>query len=74
MNKLTQSNRCLSVKDTADMISLSRSSLYAMLADQNGDFPRPLKLGRRTCFLEAEVESWILSRPRVVSKSKSGGV
>jgi len=57
--------RCLSVADTASLIGMSRSSIYAMLSDQAANFPRPLKIGRRTRFLADEIDAWIASRPRL---------
>lgn len=66
--------RCLSVKDTVFMVGLSRSSIYAMLNDEVSDFPRPLKIGCRTYFLQTEIERWIASRPRLVSKPKSASL
>ncbi|WP_090141126.1 AlpA family phage regulatory protein [Limnohabitans sp. DM1] len=41
--------------------TLSRSSLYAMIA--RGDFPAPVKIsGRRVAWPEATVNEWIQSR------------
>lgn len=74
MNTSTQSNRCLSIKDTARKLDRSRNSVYAMLEDESLAFPRPLIIGRRRYFLESEIDSWLLGRPRVASKSKNGGV
>jgi prophage regulatory protein len=41
--------------------TLSRSSLYAMIA--RGDFPAPIKItGRRVAWTETSVNDWIQSR------------
>lgn len=44
-----------------EVTGLSRSTLYAMMAD--GWFPRPVKLGKRAVgWHEAEVMNWLQSR------------
>lgn len=41
---------------------LSRSSLYAMMA--SGDFPRPVRIGKRAvAWPESAVTAWLASRP-----------
>jgi len=40
---------------------LSRSTIYAMMAE--GDFPKPIKLGKRAVgWREADLASWLESR------------
>ncbi|WP_409025205.1 helix-turn-helix transcriptional regulator [Herbaspirillum sp. 1173] len=58
-------HRCLSVTEVLEIVGLSRSTLYAMLADTSSDFPRALKIGRRTCFFQHELDAWLSSRPRL---------
>ncbi|MFG6565945.1 helix-turn-helix transcriptional regulator [Sulfitobacter sp. 1A13421] len=42
---------------------LSRSSLYSMMA--TGDFPRPVRVGKRAvAWPESTVAAWLASRPR----------
>ena len=42
-------------------IGLSRSTLYAMMAD--GEFPRPLRLGKRAVgWSDAAISEWLESR------------
>ena len=44
-----------------DMLGLSRSTIYRMMND--GDFPRPVVLGRRAVgWRAADVETWIKQR------------
>jgi prophage regulatory protein len=50
--------RCHQVKD---MTGLSRSSIYAMMA--NGDFPKNHKIGRRAvAWLEDDIKEWTKQR------------
>ncbi len=44
---------------------LSRSTIYAMMAE--GDFPKPIKLGKRAVGWRAvDLASWLESRPQDV--------
>ena len=44
-----------------DMLGLSRSTIYRMM--NNGEFPRPVVLGRRAVgWRAADVETWIKQR------------
>lgn len=44
---------------------LSRSSLYAMM--DSGDFPRPIRIGRRAvAWPESAVLAWLADRPSAV--------
>jgi len=58
-------HRCLSVTEVIKIVGLSRSTSYAMMADGSHDFPRALKMGRRTCFFQHEIDAWLSSRPRL---------
>jgi prophage regulatory protein len=41
---------------------LSRSSIYAMM--ESGDFPRPIRIGRRAvAWPESSVLAWLADRP-----------
>ncbi len=43
-------------------IGLSRSTIYAKMAE--GDFPRPIKLGKRAVgWLDSDIDEWLESRP-----------
>lgn len=54
-------NRILRRYDVEQMVGLSRSTLYAMMAE--GDFPKPVKLGKRAVgWHERDVLEWIESR------------
>ena len=42
-----------------EMLGLSRSTIYRMM--QDGEFPRPVKIGRRAVgWSSEEIESWII--------------
>ena len=55
--------RLLKLKEVVAATGLSRSSIYALIAE--GLFPRPLQVGRRAVrWIEQEVQEWLSSRPR----------
>ena len=47
--------------DVERITGLSRSTLYAMIAE--GEFPKPIKLGKRAVgWREADIAGWLESR------------
>ena len=45
------------------MTGLSRSSIYAMM--QIGEFPRPIRIGKRAvAWSEASISDWLANRPK----------
>ncbi|MET3434407.1 putative DNA-binding transcriptional regulator AlpA [Herbaspirillum seropedicae] len=66
-NHVTTQQRCISVAEAVGIIGFSKSTLYSLLADKTSDLPRPIKIGRRTYFIEGEVMAWIASRPRLTN-------
>lgn len=55
------SNRIFRRPDVETMTGLSRSTLYAMMAE--GTFPKPVKLGKRAVgWREADLSNWLESR------------
>ena len=53
--------RILRRKDVETRTGLSRSTIYLRI--QEGDFPKPIRLGERSVgWLEHEIEDWFLSR------------
>ena len=45
------------------LLQMSRSSIYVAIAD--GDFPRPIRVGRRAVrWFANEIYAWVKSRPR----------
>jgi prophage regulatory protein len=54
-------DRLLSRREVEAICSLSRSSLYAMMA--KGQFPKPARLSaRRVAWRESDIKVWIDSR------------
>lgn len=48
-------------QDVEAFVGLSRSTLYAMMAE--GTFPKPIKLGKRAVgWREADIAAWLESR------------
>lgn len=50
----------LSFDDVASRVGLGRTRIYAGVA--SGDFPKPVKIGRRSLWVEAEIDQWIAAR------------
>ena len=45
------------------MTGLPRSTIYAKLADDNDNFPRPIRLGARSVgFVAQEIDDWLTER------------
>lgn len=56
---LYKPQRFLSLRDVLDRLTISRSLLYELIKDPVQPFPRPVHLGRRSVWLESEVEGYI---------------
>ena len=52
--------RLLHLKEVLRLTSLSRTSIYRLMA--RGRFPDPIELGARRAWVEAEVATWIDAR------------
>ena len=52
--------RLLHLKEVLNRTSLSRTSIYRLMA--RGRFPDPIALGARRAWVEAEVAQWIDAR------------
>ncbi len=52
--------RLLHIRDVLNRTSLSRSHVYRLMG--LGQFPKSVKLGSRTAWIEAEVQEWIDAR------------
>lgn len=56
--------RLLRIREVMELVRKKQSAIYGAIAD--GSFPSPIRLGARSvAWLEEDVRSWILSRPRV---------
>jgi prophage regulatory protein len=49
--------RILRLPQVQDVVGLRRSAIYDRI--QNGAFPRPIKLGRASGWVAAEIEAWL---------------
>lgn len=56
----TQHPRLLRLREVLYRTGMSRSRVYAHMAE--GQFPRPVKLGRTSTWLESEIEAWIAAK------------
>ncbi|MBI1255474.1 MAG: AlpA family phage regulatory protein [Hyphomonas sp.] len=51
--------RFLSLRDVLDRLTISRSLLYELIKDPVQPFPAPVHIGRRSVWVEKEVESYM---------------
>lgn len=51
--------RFLSLRDVLDRLTISRSLLYELIKDPVQPFPSPVHLGRRSVWVEREVEAYM---------------
>ncbi|MCR9222488.1 MAG: AlpA family phage regulatory protein [Hyphomonas sp.] len=51
--------RFLSLRDVLDRLTISRSLLYELIKDPVQPFPAPVHLGRRSVWVEGEVEEYM---------------
>jgi prophage regulatory protein len=68
--------RLIRLPQVTSMVGLGRSSIYDKI--KKGDFPKQIKLGRSSGWVEAEVQTWIseqiqTSRLGQVSPSPNSG-
>ena len=71
------SQRLIRLPQVKAMVGLGRSSIYDRIKKEA--FPKPIKLGRLSVWVEAELEAWIreqieASRPRPVPALAHSGV
>ena len=73
MNNLAEQARLLPLRpDVQSRTCLGKTRIYELIA--SGDFPQPVRLGRRIAFVEQEINTWILQRmaARTAISSKGG--
>jgi prophage regulatory protein len=51
------SKRLLPLAEVLRRVPVSRASIYSLVA--KGAFPKPLKVGSRSAWLESEVDQWV---------------
>jgi prophage regulatory protein len=54
---IPRATRILRLPQAQDLVGLRRSTIYSRI--QNGEFPRPIKLGRTSGWIQAEIETWL---------------
>ena len=60
--------RALKLKEVVGLVSLSSATIYRMIL--SGEFPRPVRVGRRAARWRAgEVDEWLASRPYTAPES-----
>ena len=65
-------NAVLRFPQVIAITGLARSTIYAKLADDSGNFPRPIRLGARSVgFLATEVDDWIAEQTKI-SREEGG--
>lgn len=57
---MAQPERLLPMRAVRDQVALHPATVYAMV--KAGEFPRPIKMGRRSLWVESEVQAWITER------------
>ncbi|WP_081806275.1 AlpA family phage regulatory protein [Hyphomonas atlantica] len=53
--------RFLSLNQVLDRLSVGRSTLYSQIKDSVRPFPSPVHIGRRSVWVESEVEAYMAS-------------
>ncbi len=58
----------LKLEEVLGLVSLSSATVYRMMS--RGEFPRPVRVGRRAArWRSDEVEEWLASRPHTIPES-----
>lgn len=57
--KSNRPQRFLALRDVLDRLTISRSLLYELIKDPVQPFPSPVHLGRRSVWVEREVEAYM---------------
>lgn len=60
--------RLLPMRAVRDQVALHPATVYAMI--KAGEFPQPIKMGRRSLWIESEVQAWI-SRTAEAMRAKA---
>jgi prophage regulatory protein len=60
VNAASKSSKFLNFKQVSDRIGLSRSPLYRRI--RAGTFPKPVKLGAMSRWVESEINDWMTAQ------------
>lgn len=52
-----KNDRIIRLPEVLDRVGLSRTTIYEKM--KNGEFPKQLKFGRTSGWLESEIDAWI---------------
>jgi prophage regulatory protein len=52
------------------MVGLGTTAIYALI--KKGEFPKPVKIGRASRWVEQEIQEWIMERVRARSNDSVG--
>jgi predicted DNA-binding transcriptional regulator AlpA len=52
--------RLLPMRAVRDQVALHPATVYGLI--KAGEFPQPIKMGRRSLWIESEVQAWIQAR------------
>ena len=58
--EMVQPERLLPMRAVRDQVALHPATIYAMI--KTDEFPKPIKMGRRSLWVESEVQAWISAR------------
>lgn len=53
----------LSKKEVCRRVGLSFPTIWKMMQMQRDEFPRSYQVGGKTMWIEAEIDTWIMTRP-----------
>lgn len=59
--RLAKPTRFLSLRQVLDRTSISRSLVYQLIKDEQRPFPAPVHIGRRSVWIEGEVEAYMVN-------------
>lgn len=58
-SRSTATTRFLSLRQVLDRTSISRSLVYQLIKDEERPFPAPVHIGRRSVWVEGEVDAYM---------------
>ena len=68
MKMKANDDRLLSIKEVLEMVGVSKSTLYKMIAEDR--FPRPVRIRLRGArWWQSEITEWVNSRPRATEEN-----
>lgn len=57
---MNPNERIIRLPEVLDMVGMRKTAVYDKIKD--GSFPKPLKLGRMSGWLESDVQQWIMQQ------------